>query len=80
MLTASSEAHMETINLLNAHAGVIASNQKIGTKKFYAKFEQFVQLFEGSRFNDNYLHWNPTSVTEAYSSFLHCCKDEVSQV
>ena len=64
---------METIHILNNHATVTASNYKQCSPDFSKQFERFVELFEESGFDENYLQGEPTAVTKAYRSFLHCC-------
>lgn len=68
---------METIHVLNNHATVIASNHQQGSPNFHKQFGRFVELFEKSGFDEDYLEGEPTAVTEAYWSFLHCCQFEV---
>jgi hypothetical protein len=72
--------HKETIDVLNTHAGVIASKYKIGSDEFYTRFAEFVKLFKESDYDDSYLDGNPTGVTRAYWGFLNCIRDEVTRV
>ncbi|RPA91449.1 hypothetical protein L873DRAFT_1781083 [Choiromyces venosus 120613-1] len=66
--------HKETINILNIHARVRANTYKTGTDKFYQRFSEFVQLFEGSDYNESYLTAGSQSadVACAYWSLLGC--------
>jgi hypothetical protein len=64
--------HTETINILNLHAGVRADNNKSGTCEFYARFAEFIQLFQASNYDESYLNGDPTDVTRAYWSILGC--------
>ncbi|KAA8893635.1 hypothetical protein FN846DRAFT_923541 [Sphaerosporella brunnea] len=74
--------HKETINVLNTHAGVVASKHKTGSDKFYKLFAEFVNLFKesGEGYEEGYLNGNPTDVTHAYWAFVNCIKDEVTRV
>ncbi|KAA8908829.1 hypothetical protein FN846DRAFT_944352 [Sphaerosporella brunnea] len=74
--------HKETINVLNTHAGVVASEYKTGSDKFYKLFAEFVNLFKesGEGYEEGYLNGNPTDVTHAYWAFVNCIKDEVTRV
>ncbi|PUU79212.1 hypothetical protein B9Z19DRAFT_911862, partial [Tuber borchii] len=62
--------HPETINLLNCHAAVRASNFKNGSDKFYKLFKEFVEVFEDSDYNQGYLSDETKSVTKAYQAFF----------
>ncbi|KAA8902718.1 hypothetical protein FN846DRAFT_1022449 [Sphaerosporella brunnea] len=75
--------HKETIDVLNTHAGVIASKHKTGSDKFYTLFAEFVKLFRESGddgFEEGYLDGYPTDVTRAYWAFLNCIDSEVTWV
>ncbi|KAA8893538.1 hypothetical protein FN846DRAFT_751931, partial [Sphaerosporella brunnea] len=63
--------HKETIDVLNTHAGVIASKHKTGSDKFYTLFAEFVKLFKesGDGLEEGYLDGYPTDVTRAYWAF-----------
>ncbi|RPA91754.1 hypothetical protein L873DRAFT_1794718 [Choiromyces venosus 120613-1] len=66
--------HKETSNILNIHARVRADSYKTGTDKFYQRFSEFVQLFEGSDYDESYLTAGSQSadVACAYWSLLGC--------
>jgi len=70
--------HQPTIDILNVHAGVIASKHKAGSDKFYRLFAQFVKFFKeyGDDYQVGYLDGNPTDVTRAYWTFLRRIKGE----
>ena len=74
--------HQPTIDVLNTHAGVAASNHKVGSDKFYKLFAEFVRLFKesGEGYEEDFLERVPTDVTRAYWAFLDCIKDEVTRV
>ncbi|RPA95267.1 hypothetical protein L873DRAFT_1813217 [Choiromyces venosus 120613-1] len=78
--------HEETITLLNTHAGVKASMTKVGSEKFYALFAEFIDAFEDSGYNTEYLKGNGTAtgpaprVNSAFWAFMQCVKDEVRPV
>ena len=72
--------HKETIDVLNTHAGIIASKHKTGSDEFYKRFAKFIELFEESDRDEGYLEGNFTDVTRAYWAFLNCIKDEVTRV
>jgi hypothetical protein len=74
--------HQPTIDVMNTHAAVIASNHKTGSDKFYTLFAEFVKLFKesGDGLEEGYLDGNPTDVTRAYWAFVNCIKDEVTRV
>jgi hypothetical protein len=73
--------HKETIDVLNTHAGVVASKHNTGSDKFYRLSTEFVKAFEksGEGYEEGYLDGNPTDVTRAYWAFLNCIKDEVTR-
>ncbi|KAA8892897.1 hypothetical protein FN846DRAFT_788650 [Sphaerosporella brunnea] len=75
-------SHQPTIDVMNTHAAVIASNHKTGSDKFYTLFAEFVKLFKesGDGLEEGYLDGNPTDVTRAYWAFVNCIKDEVTRV
>jgi len=64
------------------HAGVLASNQKTGSPKFYNLFDDFVRLFtvSGMGCDEGYLAGDPTEVTDAYWAFMTCIETEVTRV
>jgi len=72
-------AHQETINVLNCHAAVIASDHKYGSPKFYQQFANFVKLFMNSGYDQRYLEGERTAVTDAYWAFIKCCKHQVTR-
>ncbi|PWW72570.1 hypothetical protein C7212DRAFT_308907 [Tuber magnatum] len=79
-------AHEETIALLNTHAGVKASITQVGSEKFYALFTEFINAFEDSGYNTEYLKGTGTAtgpaprVNSAFWAFMRCVKDEVRVV
>ena len=48
ILRLTCSGHQPTIDVLNTHAGVAASNHKVGIDKFYKLFAEFVKLFKES--------------------------------
>ncbi|PWW78626.1 hypothetical protein C7212DRAFT_341364 [Tuber magnatum] len=78
--------HEETIALLNTHAGVKASITQVGSEKFYALFTEFINAFEDSGYNTEYLKGTGTAtgpaprVNSAFWAFMRCFKDEVRVV
>lgn len=72
-------AHPETVEVLNCHAMVIASNSKKGSLIFYQRFATFIKLFVKSCYDSGYLDRKRTPVTDAYWAFLESAKDEVSE-
>jgi hypothetical protein len=75
--------HKPTIDVLNFHAGIIASKYKIGTTAcaFYTRFGEFIKLFKESDYDENYLDdGGTTEVARVHWSFLRCAKDEVRDV
>ena len=74
--------HHKTLLILNIHAGVLASNQKTGSPKFYHLFNNFVRLFtvSGMGCDEGYLAGDPTEVTDAYWAFMACLETEVTPV
>jgi len=68
MLTCA--AHAETINVLNTHAEIRASNEQDGSEKFYQLFADFVRLLKESDYDFGYLQDIPTPLTQAYGSFI----------
>ncbi|RPB02827.1 hypothetical protein L873DRAFT_1787494 [Choiromyces venosus 120613-1] len=79
-IRAISSGYQPTIDALNFHAGVIASKDKIGSDEFYARFSEFMKLFEEFDYDDGYLEGHATDLTRAYWSFLNCIKNEVKWV
>ncbi|KAF8466208.1 hypothetical protein BDZ91DRAFT_816757, partial [Kalaharituber pfeilii] len=73
-------SHQPTIDLLNTHAGVIASKHETGSDSFYTLFAEFVRLFDESDYDDAFLDGNANGVTRAYWDFLNCIKSEVTRV
>ncbi|KAA8894172.1 hypothetical protein FN846DRAFT_786850 [Sphaerosporella brunnea] len=75
-------SHQPTIDVMNTHAAVIASNYKTGSDKFYKLFAEFVNLFKesGEGYEQGYLDGNPTDVTHAYWAFVNCINHEVTRV
>jgi hypothetical protein len=74
--------HKPTTDVLNTHAGVIASQYKTGSDRFYALFSEFVNLFEdtGEGYEEGYLDENVTNnVAQAYWAFVSCMKTEVAR-
>ncbi|CUS07937.1 unnamed protein product [Tuber aestivum] len=69
----------ETIHILNIHAGVLASQHKMGSETFYRLFAKFVQAFSkaGIKGEEDYYKGKPTDVTHAYWKFLDCINAEV---
>ncbi|RPA97468.1 hypothetical protein L873DRAFT_1836374 [Choiromyces venosus 120613-1] len=74
--------HQETIDVLNTHAGVLASNNETGSHRFYSLFAQFVRLFKqsGKGYDEGYLDGISTDVTNAYLAFVNCINTEVRRV
>lgn len=73
--------HQPTINLLNAHAGVIASEHKAASEKYYESFAEFVKLYKESEQDNRYLDAGvTTSVTRAYWTSTRRQKTEVRRV
>lgn len=72
-------AHPETVEVLNCHATVIASNSKKGSLIFYLQFATFIKLFVKSGYDSEYLEGKRTPVTDAHWVFLKSTKDEVSE-
>ncbi|PUU82104.1 hypothetical protein B9Z19DRAFT_1106041 [Tuber borchii] len=64
------------ITALNIHAGVISSQDKVGSEKFYESFAEFIKLLKAPECGESF--WIPSSLTDACESFLLCAKDEVS--
>ncbi|CUS11649.1 unnamed protein product, partial [Tuber aestivum] len=65
--------HKQTLDILSIHAGVVADDKKTGTEEFYEKFKVFIERFDNSNHNVNYLNVEPgTDVTSAYWQLLHC--------
>ncbi|RPB02828.1 hypothetical protein L873DRAFT_369145 [Choiromyces venosus 120613-1] len=73
-------SYRPTIDALNLHAGVIASKHKIGSDEFYARFSEFMKLFEEYDYDEGYLEGNATDLTRAYWSFQNCIRTEVKRV
>ncbi|PUU75126.1 hypothetical protein B9Z19DRAFT_921971, partial [Tuber borchii] len=48
--------HMESINVLNLHAGIKADQREQINPKFYEVFEKFTDAWMSSSFSNNYLH------------------------
>jgi len=73
---------METLLVLDRHAGVLASTKETGSPKFYRLFHDFVRLFteSGMGCDEGYLVGNRTEVTDAYRAFMKCLKTEVTKV
>jgi len=65
------------LHVLNAHADVLCSNHKTGTKHFENLFNKFIQAFEKSKFDESYLDGKSTDVTLAYWAFIRCLATEV---
>ena len=76
----TSSGYQPTINVLNTHAEVIASNQKRGTTEFYEKFAKFIKLLDESDDPNGYLNGNATELSHAYWSFVSCVRDQVTRV
>jgi hypothetical protein len=78
--------HEETLTLLSIHAGVKASTTQVGSKKFYALFTEFIDAFEDSGYNTEYLQGTGTAtgpapnVNRAFWAFMGCTKDEIRAV
>lgn len=73
---------METINVLNTHATVIASDYQTGSDRFYTLFAEFVRLFKESDYDEGFLDRHATRrdvVALAYWRFLNCIKYEVAR-
>jgi hypothetical protein len=82
MLRLTPSDHKPTTDVLNTHAGVIASQYKTGSDRFYALFSEFVKLFEetGEGYGKGYLDENVTNnVAQAYWAFVNCMKTEVAR-
>jgi len=75
-------SHQPTIDIMNAHAKIAASNVKAGSEEFYKRFASFVKLFEesGEGYEEGYLVGSPTDVTAAYWAVWRCLKDEVTTI
>ncbi|RPB02832.1 hypothetical protein L873DRAFT_1732661 [Choiromyces venosus 120613-1] len=72
-------SYQPTIDILNLHAGVIASKHKTGSDEFYARFSEFVKLLKESNYKKGYLEGNATDMTRAYWSFLNCIRNGVKR-
>ncbi|KAL7275212.1 hypothetical protein RUND412_001861 [Rhizina undulata] len=73
--------HKPTIAVMNTHAGIISSQYKVGSEKFYKTFAEFIKLLKDSDFDESYLDDGELdSLTRVYWSFLKCAKDEVRSV
>jgi hypothetical protein len=75
--------HKPTIEVLNTHVGVIASQYKTGSDRFYALLSEFVKLFEetGEGYEEGYLDENVTNnVARAYWAFVSCVKTDVTRI
>jgi len=70
-------ARQETINVLNTHASIRASDKRYGTEKFYESFAKFIDCFKKSGYKETYLDGEKTSVTLAYDNFFDCSNTEV---
>lgn len=70
--------HPPTIHVLNTHATILASDQKV-TKRFRNLFGDFVKKLEKSNYDVTYLEGKPSEVTNAYRAFLGCFKTDVKQ-
>ena len=55
--------HGKTIHILNTHAGVLSSDCKKGSPKFFAAFANFIELFKKSGFDQSYLDGEGLEVT-----------------
>lgn len=81
MLRLTPSGHQPTIDALNMHAKIAASNDQTGSDEFYTRFTKFIQLLEESDYDEAYLEeGNLTDVTRAYRAFIECIKDEVRRV
>ena len=72
------QEHPRTINVLNTHTGILPSNRKIATPKFFNAFSNFISLFEKSKFDESF--HEKMEVTHAYEKFLSFTKKEVKRV
>ena len=64
---------------LNLHANVISSKHKVGSKKFYELFAEFIELLKASESGESYLDdEEPSSLARACESFILCAEEEVS--
>ncbi|PWW72959.1 hypothetical protein C7212DRAFT_286368 [Tuber magnatum] len=73
--------HKETIQILNTHAGVRADTQKNGSEEYYRRFQVFIERFEQSDHDMNYLEAvPPTDLTRAYWDLLNCERYEDSTI
>jgi len=67
----------KTLDILNAHAGVVASDFKVPSKKFSSQFTKLVKALEKADFVGDYLDKGDCEVAGAYWEFRHCLKSEV---
>ncbi|KAG0132921.1 hypothetical protein HOY82DRAFT_669246 [Tuber indicum] len=65
--------HKETIEALNTHARVRADNHKKGSPEYYRRFQVFIDFFQKTECDTDYLRAvPPTTVTKAYGDLLNC--------
>ncbi|KAG0125509.1 hypothetical protein HOY82DRAFT_571598, partial [Tuber indicum] len=64
----------ETIEVLNAHATVISSTNKIlPSKEYHELFAKFMELLKSSNYDESYLDGeDPSELANAYRSFRKC--------
>jgi len=72
--------HEQTIHILNTHAGVLSSDYKKGSPKFFAAFANFIELFKKSGFDQSYLDRQETEVTRAFHAFVDCSTTGVTRI
>ncbi|KAF8424059.1 hypothetical protein EV426DRAFT_717055 [Tirmania nivea] len=72
-------SYKPTIDAVNAHAAVVASNHKTGSTRFYEKFAEFLKTLEEKDYEEKYLEdMGNLELDLAYWAFLKCFHDEVS--
>ncbi|KAG0133436.1 hypothetical protein HOY82DRAFT_641132 [Tuber indicum] len=71
---------IKTIAALDTHAGVVTSNFKTGSERFYQLFWEFVSLLKesGTGYQEGYLDNGPIDLVNAYHAFMGCINTEVT--
>jgi hypothetical protein len=82
MVYMSDIGHKSTIDLLNIHATIVASEFKTTNDNFRVRFEEFIAALEAADFPSNYLRSDASSspLFNAYWAFLNSPNTDIADI